>query len=846
MSEEIVRTTRNSGGRLDIDIDIAPSKRKTIFKAIREKVGETNLLQVATFGTEGTKSAILTSCRGYRSEAYPEGIDVDSAQYMTSLIPSHRGFLWSLSDVVHGNLAEERRPVRDFITEVNKYEGLLGIMLSIEGLINKRSSHAAGVVFYNSSPYDTTAIMKTPSGDLVTQYSLHDAEYAGDIKYDFLVTEISDKIIACLDFLKEDGLIEKDLTLKEIYDKYLHPSVLDLTKEEMWDALGNGSVLDVFQFSTAVGLQAAKSIKPRNIQEMTISNAAMRLMAEKGKESPMDKFIRFKADPTLWIKEAKMYGLTDEEVAVMAKYYERCYGVPVYQEDIMLVLMDKKVCNFTLGESNTARKLVAKKQMDKIPEFKEKIFSRTSSDAMARYIWDSLIAPQLGYGFSELHSLAYSFVGAQTLELATAYPAVYWNTACLAVNSGSADEDNEDKSTDYGKVAKAIGEIMGRGIDVSLLDINKSSFGFKAEVETNNILFGLKGVNLIGDDLVHAIVKNRPYVSMMDFIEKVNPNKQAMISLVKGGAFDSLEQTTRQKVMFKYLWETCDKKKKLTLQNFNGLIEADLIPKELDIQKRTFNFNKILKQVNKGKPVYFLAQSFYDFYTKFFDEENIDLVDGIPAIEIKLWDKTYQKVMDSVREWLKDNQSEILAEYNKTIFMAEWNKYASGTISSWEMDSLCFYHGAHELEDVNTHKYGIAKFEKLPEEPVVDYCFKKNGVDIPIFKLDKIIGTCINKDKTKSTVTILTTDGVVDVRFRAEYFAIFDKQISERQADGSKKIMEKSWFNRGSMVMLTGYRRGDQFVPKKYAKTPTHQLYRIDEVTTDGDIKLRRERFGSD
>ena len=60
-------------------------------------------MQVATFGTEGTKSAVLTACRGYRSEDFPDGIDVDQAQYMSSLIPQERGFLWPISDVINGN-----------------------------------------------------------------------------------------------------------------------------------------------------------------------------------------------------------------------------------------------------------------------------------------------------------------------------------------------------------------------------------------------------------------------------------------------------------------------------------------------------------------------------------------------------------------------------------------------------------------------------------------------------------------------------------------------------------------------------------------------------------------------
>lgn len=94
------------------------------------------LVQVATFGTEGTKSAILTACRGYRSDEFPDGIDVDQAQYMSSLIPQERGFLWSISDVIYGNEQKDRKPVTTFIREVNNYPGLLEIIQSIEGSNN--------------------------------------------------------------------------------------------------------------------------------------------------------------------------------------------------------------------------------------------------------------------------------------------------------------------------------------------------------------------------------------------------------------------------------------------------------------------------------------------------------------------------------------------------------------------------------------------------------------------------------------------------------------------------------------------------------------------------------------
>ena len=76
-----------------------------------------------------------------------------------------------------------------------------------------------------------------------------------------------------------------------------------------------------------------------------------------------------------------------------------------------------------------------------------------------------------------------------------------------------------------------------------------------------------------------------------------------------------------------------------------------------------------------------------------------------------------------------------------------------------------------------------------------------------------------------------------------EYFAMFDKQISEVGADGKKHVCEKSWFNRGSMVVFQGMRSGDQFVTKKYASSGGHQLYKITEVFPNGEIALQTERY---
>ena len=202
--------------------------------------------------------------------------------------------------------------------------------------------------------------------------------------------------------------------------------------------------------------------------------------------------------------------------------------------------------------------------------------------------------------------------------------------------------------------------------------------------------------------------------------------------------------------------------------------------------------------------------------------------------------------MDVFRKWIAADKENILKALNNKIFLEDWNKYAKGTISAWEMEVLCFYYHEHELAYINNDKYGFINFYSLPEDPEIEKVFQKGGKEVKIFKLHRICGTCIAKNKTKSTVTLLTTNGVVNVKFRKEYFTLFDKQISVRQIDGTKKIVEKSWFNRGNMIVVTGIRSGDDFISKKYASTGGHQLYKIDEVLSNGDLILKDSRYQGD
>lgn len=882
----------------DIDIDLSPAKRPIILQKIKEERGRNfkegvhplfkeNLgcTLIATFATEKTKSSILTACRGYRTEEYPNGIDVDDALYLASLIPEERGQLWTLTDVLEGNEEKGRKPVTIFKNELKKYPGLERIIRGIENLIKQRGSHASGVILFDKDPCQYGAFMKTPSGDITTQFDLGYCEKLGMTKFDFLVTDMQDMLAETIRLLQKDNCIDPNLTLREAYNQYLHPDVLPLEDEKLWDGLDSGKILNVFQFDSPVGADAIKKIQPRDLGELTYTNGLMRLMAsEKGQETPMEKYVRFKQNPNAWDAEMSLYGLSPEEKKSFKKYLSGTLGIGVSQEQLMLALMDPDLCAFSLGDANQARKIIAKKKMDKISLLKDKILSSAKNECVGKYFWLALATPQLGYSFSEIHARTYSYIGLQSVYLATYFHPVYWNTACLIVNSGSLEDNSTEEivdiyepeaedladgvtfidlpgktekirktnGTDYSKIAKAIGNITSAGVTVSPVDINSSNFGFTPDAKNNKILYGLKALLNITDDIINTIISNRPYTSPKDFIQKVQPKKSQMISLIKAGAFDTM--IDRRICMAWYLWEVCDKKQRLTLQNMPGLLKYNLVPTDTEERKlalRVYNFNRYLKAITKQdkcayKGLYTLDERAIAFLQELGLDDLMTSDNLAWFVDCKAWDKIYQKYMDVFRDWLSAEKDNVLEELNSLIFKDEWEKYAKGTISAWEMEVMCFYYHEHELAHLNTEKYGISNYFNLPEEPVVERSFFKGGKQINLFKLDKIAGTVIAKNKTKSSISLLTTAGVVEVSFRKEYFSLFDRQISEKLPDGSKKVIEKSWFARGSMIVVQGMRSGDRFIAKNYSSSGGHTLYKINEVMSDGEVVLQIERALND
>ena len=871
---------------LDVDIDIEGGRRANVLHEFRKIYGEDRVANVLTLGTEKAKSAILTAARGLR-------IDNDIAQYLSSMVSSDRGIQRTLHQTYYGDEENGFLPNKQFRYEMdNNYPELWEVAQRIEGLICRVGVHAGGVIFVDEPFTESTGLMKAPSGEIITQFDLHDAEEVGLIKYDILSVEALDKIHNCLDLLVQYNYIENG-NLRDVYENTVGIYKIEREDPKMWKMLWNHDIMSLFQMEQQSGIQGIAAMKPTSVDDLAILNSAIRLMAqEKGGEIPVQKLARFKENPQDWDNELAFYGLTQKEKEIIEPVVGISYGLCIAQEQFMQLVQLPELGGFDLTWADKLRKSIAKKNPAEYEKLTNEFFEVTKekgcNEKLCKYVWNVLIAMSRGYGFNQSHTLAYSLIALQEMNLAYKYPIIFWNCACLITDSGGAeneeineeenirediwsetiyvpmedfgiddeedlDEDEESdinkvidkkkkktRTANFGKIATAIGKMKSVGIEVTSPNINSSSFTFSPDVEENVIRFGLSGITRIGEDLIHLIIKNRPYSSLEDFLNKVKVNKPQMINLIKSGAFDSFG-SNRKKIMEQYIRSISDQKKRITLQNMKMLIDFNLLPEELEFEKKVFNFNKYLKKFKDGD-YYLIDDNAFTFL-----EENYSIDDLYPTengfrIKQVVWDKIYKKEMDKVRNFIKDNQNNLLEKINNKLIYDMWNKYCEGSLSKWEMDSVSCYFHKHELENMNFSKYKIMDYFDLSENPEIDRIIPIKGKEVPLFKIRRIAGTVLDKDKNKKTVTLLTTSGVVTVKIYGNIFTQYDKQISVKDNNGKKRVIEKSWFSRGNKIIVTGIRRDDIFLAKKYSQTPYHLVELIENVEGD-KIKIRSERL---
>jgi len=459
------------------------------------------------------------------------------------------------------------------------------------------------------------------------------------------------------------------------------------------------------------------------------------------------------------------------------------------------------------------------------------------------------------------------------MNLATRWNLLYWQCACLCINSGSyvdsinPDEDTEDgeesndiaeegdeanegdakkKTTapDYAKISKAIVDMQLAGVDIDLPDINKAQTDFIPDIQRNSILYGLKAVTCISETLAQDIIANRPYSSMEDFLTKVSVTCGQMMGLIKAGCFDALCKKPRGTIMRDYLNIEAEKKvgsvEKITMVQIKKAISLKWSKPEFRDAIRTINFKRYIDQyqhdsankryiLSEEKTLRFFSECLQDALNASKNDFSM-LPGGKVALKESAFKKAYERSTGPLVAYL--NTPEGKQEYKdllKQNFVQElMETKCGGSLAHWEMETMSFYHTRHELAGVNREKYGISKFSSLPEQPTPD-------------SLTCLVGTVAGRDNKHHIVNLLTPDGMVDVKFYADFYNDLNKQISVLNGTDKKKtVVERSWFERGTLLAINGVRRENLFyASKKRDKAHPTGTSLIEEISADGILTFR-------
>lgn len=477
-------------------------------------------------------------------------------------------------------------------------------------------------------------------------------------------------------------------------------------------------------------------------------------------------------------------------------------------------------------------------------------------------------------------------IALQQIYLSLNWSPIYWQTAVLTVNSGSktAEEDGDKEKRDYGKTAKAIANLREQNITIATPLINSSYTDFSPDEENNRILFALKGIRSMNDEAVAKILNNRPYTSVEDFFERVAPRndsqvreltdnyfkeqgikvkktseeyvkkasefketekrleKGQVIALIKSGAFKEFNEDSMT-TMQKWVKYTTQLKTSLNGQNLSSAIRLGIFDTEdreelkLVYEMRSAIKKDKVKDTNgTSKDLVRTRSSQYkSLLTKLFSPSVVvDTVGEYSIIDINQFEKEYEKFKEQTDAILK--QPETLQQFNIALFIENWNKVASGTPESWEMETIVFYSEKHELDYLDYGVYNVTPLNEIPKEPLVESTYMYRGVERANYKIFTIVGTVVDKNKDKGRFTMITPEGVITCKTYKGAFSHYDKQIKR---DG--KIVDKSWFTRGNRLMVWGYIKDDMFILK--APKNVHTIARIDSLDRDtGRAYLSLER----
>lgn len=489
----------------DIDIDFCYERREEVIDYVIGKYGFDRVAQIVTFGTMAAKGAI-------RDVGRAMNMSYGEVDFVAKKIPAELG-------ITIKRALEKSRELKELYDGEEKIKDLIDIAMKVEGLPRHTSTHAAGVVI-SKLPITEYVPLSRSKDVITTQYNMTELEELGLLKMDFLGLRTLTVIRDAIDLVKKN-------TGREIsFDK------CEYDDANVYEMFSRGDTLGIFQFESSGMRAILKEMKPDHFENIVAANALYR----PGPMQQIPVYINNKNN------NSEIEYINDNLKDIL----NVTYGCMVYQEQVMQIVRD--IGGFSYGRSDLVRRAMGKKKM-KVMEQERQYFIYGKEDEEgnleikgavrngisekdANEIYDLMI-DFANYAFNKSHSAAYSALAYQTAWLKNYYPVEFMAAQISSIMNSA------------GSVSIYIRECKRLGIEVLPPDINESEAKFI--VKDGKIRFGLAAVKNVGAGAIDEIVKERKengrFSDFTEFCERVDSsvmNKRQMESLIKCGAFDSL------------------------------------------------------------------------------------------------------------------------------------------------------------------------------------------------------------------------------------------------------------------------------------------------------------------
>jgi DNA polymerase III subunit alpha len=490
----------------DIDTDLCSRRRDNIIQHVFETYGTERVAMVGTINHFRPRSALGDVAKAH-------GLAPARVRELVQQLPY--AFYARMEEQAD---EEDSLPVSSFANLRSRYSDPIHQQIFDEAeallkLPRHLSVHAGGLIVAPGPLTELVPVMRSGSkGVTITQFDLEAVEALGLVKIDLLGIRGLTVLGDVAEFIQASQ--------PDHYPGSL--AVLESTPAEDPETsqrIESGGTIGCFQIESPGMRATLREIHARSEDDLMAALALYR-------PGPLSG----------GLKEAFVRRFKGEEPVehlhpALAPLLAETFGVILYQEQVLRIAHE--LAGFSLAEADLLRRAMSHFDPGKrMQELERKFVSQAQARSGVPFetgerVWE-MMAAFAGYGFPKAHAASYAKVAWRSAWCKTHFPAEFM--AAVLANWGG-----------YYSQRVYLGEARRLGLTIRPPHVNYSGRNFavvspKAGLKV--LYMGLDQVRALTGRTIGRILSNRPFVSLEDFLTRVDPPRQEVQDLASVGALE--------------------------------------------------------------------------------------------------------------------------------------------------------------------------------------------------------------------------------------------------------------------------------------------------------------------